>query len=97
MGYKLTGDMGYTSNWADALEKCVIDGTETAIGELGRERSFYGDGALRAVRDLAHESGESGQVTHFNKWHVNVSSEIIEIVKKQTPPSGDACITSPRN
>ena len=25
MGYKLTGDMGYTSNWPDALEKCVLD------------------------------------------------------------------------
>ncbi len=33
MGYKLTGDMGYTSNWANALGKCVIDGTETEICE----------------------------------------------------------------
>ena len=55
MGYKLTGDMGYTSNWANALEKCVINGTETAICEFGGEWSFYGDEALRAVRDLAQD------------------------------------------
>ena len=53
MGYRLTGDMGYTSNWADAVEKCVINGTETAICMYGGEWSFYGDGALQAVRDLA--------------------------------------------
>ena len=40
MGYKLTGDMGYTSNWADALEKCVIDGSKTAICEFAGERSL---------------------------------------------------------
>ena len=55
MGYKLTGDMGHASNWADALGKCVIDGTETAICEFGGEWSFYGDRALRAVRDLAQD------------------------------------------
>ena len=42
-------------------------------------------------------SRNSGKATRFNKSRVNVSSEIIEIVKKQTPPNGDACITSPRN
>ena len=56
MGYKLTGDMGYTSNWADALKKCVINGTETAICEFDEERSFHGDGALREVRDLAQDA-----------------------------------------
>jgi hypothetical protein len=35
MGYKLTGDMGHTSNWADALEKCAINGAETAVCEFG--------------------------------------------------------------
>ena len=55
MGYKLTGDMGHASNWADALGKCVINGIETAIFEFGGECSFYGDRALRAVRDLAQD------------------------------------------
>ena len=55
MGYKLTEDIGYTSNWADALEKCVSDGSKTAVCEVGAERSFYGNGALRAVRDLAQD------------------------------------------
>jgi hypothetical protein len=39
MGYKLTGNMGYTSNWADALEKCVINGTETAVNRVRRRIS----------------------------------------------------------
>ena len=47
--------MGYVSNWHDALEKCVIDGKETAVCEFGWERSFYGDGALRAVRDFSQD------------------------------------------
>lgn len=46
MGYKLTGKMGYTSNWADALEIYVIDGTKTAVCEFGGEGSFYSGGAL---------------------------------------------------
>ncbi len=53
MGYKLTEDMGYTSNWADALEKCVTDGTETAICEFRGQRSFYGDGAVPGVWGIA--------------------------------------------
>ena len=53
MGYKLTEDMGYTSNWADTLEKCVTDGTETAIWEFGGQRSFYGDGAVPGVWSIA--------------------------------------------
>lgn len=35
IGNTLTEDMGYTSDWADALEKCVTDGTETEICEFG--------------------------------------------------------------
>ena len=38
-----TEDIGYTSNWADALEKCVTDGTKRAICEFGGQRSLYGD------------------------------------------------------
>ena len=41
MGNKLTGDMGYTLVWANALEKCVTNGTKTAIREPGRKRSIY--------------------------------------------------------
>ena len=47
--------MGYTSNWADALDKCVSDGSKTAICEFAGEGSFYGDGALSAVRGLAQD------------------------------------------
>ena len=53
MGYKLTEDMGYTSNWADALEKCVTDGTETTICEFRGQRSFYGGGAVPGVWSIA--------------------------------------------
>ena len=55
MGYKLTEDMGYTSNWAGILEKCVTDGTETAICEFGGQRSFYGDGAVPGVWSIAQD------------------------------------------
>jgi hypothetical protein len=53
IGNKLTDHIGYTSNWADALEKCVTDGTETTICEFGRDESFYGYGSLTKVRDFA--------------------------------------------
>jgi hypothetical protein len=55
MGYKLTGNIGYTSNWADALGKCVTDGTETEIYEFGGQRSFYGDGAVSGVWSFAQD------------------------------------------
>jgi hypothetical protein len=36
IGNKLTGHMGYTLDWANALEKYVINGTKTTICKLGR-------------------------------------------------------------
>lgn len=35
MGYRLTGNTGYTSNQEDASYKCVIYGTKKAVCEFG--------------------------------------------------------------
>lgn len=51
IGNKLTGNIGYTPDWAGALEKRVTDGREATVCQPGGERSFHDDGALRAVRD----------------------------------------------
>jgi hypothetical protein len=46
MGNKLTGDMGNSVGFENALEKRVTNGRETEICEFDGERSLYGERAL---------------------------------------------------
>ena len=80
MGYKLTGNIGYASNSVDVLERYVIDGSKTAVCEFGAERSFYGDGALRAVRGLAQQKigvRECGQSKPIHKLLIRSNNPIL--------------------
>jgi len=58
IGNKKTEDMGYTLDWAYALEKRVTNGTKTTIYQPAFERPVYDVRALQDLRDLAQDRAQ---------------------------------------
>jgi hypothetical protein len=68
MGNKLTGDMGYTLDWANALEKCVANGTNRGIREHGRKRSIYRNGALCVEFAISRKTKPQVAAASWARW-----------------------------
>ena len=60
MGNKLTGYMGYTLDWAHALEKRVTYGRKTTICQPAQQQAFRNERAVPGVRHQPKDRTEMG-------------------------------------